>query len=88
MDGDVSESGVRGEVASPNVNCLYGKRCPRCASYGPFELVVSMRVLLTDDGSDDAEDGTIEYDEDSPASCPACRYKAKFSAFDDLSTHD
>ncbi len=43
-----------------NDNCLEGKRCPNCGSYGPFELVVSLRVSLYDSGTDDAEDGSID----------------------------
>jgi hypothetical protein len=66
---------------SPNNNCLAGKRCPNCGSYGPFEVVVSIRVLLYDTGADDAEDGSIEYDEDSPAICEACQYSGKFGDF-------
>jgi hypothetical protein len=67
---------------NPNVNCLDGKRCPNCGSYGPFELVVSIRVLLYDTGTDDADDGAIEYDDDALAMCYACRYEGKFGNFD------
>lgn len=82
MDPNVSEVGVGEEGVNPNVNCLAGKLCRRCGSYGPFEVVVSMRVLLCDDGSGDAEDGTIEYDDESPAACYRCRYEARFGDFD------
>jgi hypothetical protein len=41
-----------------------------------------MRVRLFDEGSDAAEDGTIEYDDDSPAMCYNCQYEAKFGDFD------
>jgi hypothetical protein len=37
---------------------------------------------LCDDGSDDAEDGTIEYDDGSPAVCYSCHHEAKFGDFD------
>lgn len=82
MDSDVSELGVGEDGVNPNVNCLAGKRCPKCGSYGPFEVVVSMKVLLCDNGSDDSEDGTIEYDDESPAACYSCHYEAKFGDFD------
>jgi len=75
-------SGVGEDDVSPNVNCLEGKRCPRCRSWGPFEVAVWTRVLLCDDGTDCAEDGSIEYDDDSPAMCRNCRYKEKFGTFD------
>jgi hypothetical protein len=80
-DGRLNESGVSKNEVSPNVNCLDGKRCPTCSSSGPFEVVVSMRVLLHDNGSDDAEDGSIEYDDDALAMCYACRYEGKFGEF-------
>jgi hypothetical protein len=75
-------SGVGDGEASPNVNCLDGKRCPKCGSHGPFEIVVAMRVLLFDDGTDYAKDGTVEYDDEAPAVCDACQYKGKFRDFD------
>lgn len=73
---------MNGDDASPNHNCLGGKRCPRCGSYGPFEIVVSMRVLLNDTGAEDAEDGSMEFDGASPAKCDACQYQGKFADFD------
>ena len=83
MQGEPNESGVgKEEVALPNVNCLEGKRCPRCGSKEPFEVVVSMRVLLYDNGTDDAEDGSIEYDDDAAARCYLCGFEGKFSDFD------
>jgi hypothetical protein len=82
MDAEVFDPGAGEEKAGPNVNCLYGKRCPKCGSYGPFDVVVSVLVRLSDNGSDDAEDGTIEYDDESPATCYDCHYEAKFGDFD------
>ena len=66
---------------SPNVNCLEGKRCPECGSYGPFEVQVSMRVLLRDSGTDDAEDGSTWYDDDAPTKCDSCQREGKFGDF-------
>jgi hypothetical protein len=75
---DATVSGI-----SPNVNCLEGKRCPHCGSYGPFEVQVSMRVLLGDSGSDSAEDGSIEYGEDARTICTSCRHEGQFGDFDE-----
>ena len=72
------------ESNTANSNCLAGKRCPKCGSYGPLEVQVSMRVLLYDEGTDDADDGSIEYDDDAAAMCYACRYEGKFGDFDVL----
>ena len=71
------------QEANPNNNCLDGKRCPNCGSWGPFELVVSMRVLLYDNGAEDAENGSIEYDGRAPAVCNSCGYQDVFAKFDD-----
>jgi len=81
MDAKNNGSGASKNEASPNVNCLDGKRCPQCGSYGPFEVVVSLRVLLYDSGADDAEDSSIEYDDGALAMCYACRYEGKFGQF-------
>lgn len=79
-DENRNEPGVE-EKVNPNVNFLEGKCCPECGSYGPFEVEVSMRVMLYDDGSGDAEDGAIEYDDDSPAMCYHCRHEGRFGDF-------
>ncbi len=78
MERNANESSV-----NPNSNCLEGKRCPACGSYGPFEIVVSMRVLLYDDGTDNAEDGTTEYGDDAPAMCHACQHEGKWGDFEE-----
>ena len=74
---------TRESSTSPNVNCLEGKRCPKCGSYGPFEVVVSMRILLHDNGTDNAEDGTTEYDDQAPTTCCACQYEGTFGDFNE-----
>ncbi len=81
MDREAKGSGASKIGVNPNVNCLDGKSCPKCGSYGPFEVVVSTRVLLYDDGTDDADDGSIEYDDDALAVCCACQYQGKFGNF-------
>lgn len=61
-------------ITNPNLNCLEGKRCPECGSYGPFEVTVSMRVLLYDSGAGDAKDSAIEFGEDARTSCNSCQH--------------
>jgi hypothetical protein len=82
MDENARKYGAEEGGANPNVNCLAGKRCRLCGSYGPFEVVVSTRVLLTDDGCGELE-YPIEFDEDSPATCHACRNSGKIGDFDE-----
>ncbi len=68
---------------SPNTNCLDGKRCPECGSFGPFEVVASVRVLLYDDGIDNAEDGATEYGGEARTVCRSCRHEGQFGEFDE-----
>jgi hypothetical protein len=70
---------------NPNVNCLEGKRCPNCNSFGPFEIVATMRVLLYDNGTDHADDGTISYGSESRTVCCNCRHEGQFHDFDERS---
>jgi hypothetical protein len=70
-------------TTSPNVNCLDGKCCPSCGSYGPFEVVVSKRILLYDNGTDESEDGTTEYGDDAPTTCYSCQFEGRFDDFDE-----
>jgi hypothetical protein len=74
---------IRESSTSPNVNCLEDKRCPKCGSYGPFEVVASMRILLHDSGTENAEDGTTEYDDRALTTCCACQYEGTFGDFDE-----
>jgi hypothetical protein len=78
MNGNTDRS-----IVNPNVNCLQGKRCPECGSFGPLEITVSMRLLLYDNGTDNAEDGATEYGEDTPVTCCACQHEGTFGEFDD-----
>lgn len=68
---------------NPNVNCLENKRCPRCSSFGPFEIVATMRVLLYDNGTDHADDGAISYDSNSRTACSNCLHEGQFGDFDE-----
>jgi hypothetical protein len=79
----VTHDNANESSVNPNVNFLEGKRCPECGSYGPFEIVVTKRILLYDNGTDDAEDGTTEYGEDAPAMCVACEHEGELGDFDE-----
>lgn len=75
--------GVAKPAKNPNVNCLEGKQCPNCGSYGPFEVAATVWVLLRDSGTDDAEDGSVEFGDDAPARCCECDHKGVFGDFDE-----
>ena len=69
------------EERTPNENCLRGKRCPKCGSYGPFEIDVSTTILLSDEGSCDAKNGAIEFNDESRAKCSNCSYSSRWGGF-------
>lgn len=60
-----------------------GQGCTGCGSYGPFEVLVSMRVLLHDSGTEDAKDGSTWYDRDALTKCDSCRHEGRFGDFDE-----
>lgn len=71
------------ESRNPNENCLAGKRCPNCGSYGPFKIVALTKCVLFDSGTNDSNDGSVEFDEGSSANCCRCNYARKWGEFDD-----
>jgi hypothetical protein len=74
------------ESENPNDNCLQGKKCPKCGSYGSFDVRCSMWQNVSDDGTDYPQDktlGDVEYGGDSDARCYECHYEGKLREFDD-----
>jgi hypothetical protein len=74
------------EGDNPNENCLEGKKCPECDSYGSFDVRCSLWQNVADDGTDYPHDkmlGDVEYDGNSDAKCCECGHEGKWSDFDD-----
>lgn len=69
-------------MSNPNSNCLAGKRCPKCKSYGPFDVVGTAVFTLSDDGTGDFRN--VEFDGDSPAYCVGCNHGGVWKDFNDL----
>lgn len=67
-------------AANPNTNCLAGKRCPECGSYGPFNIQVTVMMEVSDDGTGDPT-GDTEWDEQSPCECRECSHTATVAEF-------
>ena len=67
---------------NPNTNCLEGMQCPKCASFGPFAIVVTVtsEVEMHDDGYD-AVCGDSEWGNDSPCRCYNCDYRGEAGDF-------
>lgn len=66
----------------PNDNCLRGMRCPVCGSLGSFEIEVTKRVTVYDDGTDD-NGGDTEWDDNSSCSCNECEHSGVVREFRD-----
>jgi rubredoxin len=73
-----------------NTNCLEGYKCPSCGREDKLLVYASMWVAVMDDGTDPHDDsldmkGGTEYDDDSNAECPGCRFAAKLKDFEIIS---
>ncbi len=69
-------------MSNPNTNCLAGMRCPKCGSYGPFDIVVTTLVRMHDDGSEPLHNDE-EWGNESPAICddPECDFTGTVADF-------
>ena len=65
---------------SENVNCLSGKRCPKCGQADRFFITATSVFELVDDGT--SYHGDVEYDESNRASCPKCDFSGTWGEFD------
>jgi hypothetical protein len=66
---------------NPNSNCLRGKKCPKCGSYGPFDAVGVAVFTIYDSGTDEFRN--VDFDGNSQAYCRACNFNGKWSDFDE-----
>ncbi len=66
-------------MKNPNTNCLEGTACPNCKSFGPFRIMVTTTVTVTDEGITDH--GSVEWDDESFCTCVACGTQEDVSAF-------
>ncbi len=73
-------------MTNPNENCLEGKRCPKCGSYGPFAIRGTAWFEVDDDGSTEFED--LEYDAHCLTMCRQCQYSSSYGNFDDPETKE
>lgn len=66
---------------NPNENCLEGMKCPKCGSFGPFNILVTQTgwTSVSDDGTDYI-DGDTEWDNASPCEC-GCGHSATVAEF-------
>jgi len=58
---------------NPNEMMLMGMTCPKCGSFGPFEIAAIIAVMVSDGGADI---GGIEpmWGDESDCTCPACTH--------------
>lgn len=63
-----------------NTNCLAGLKCPKCGQEDMLKITGVTTFEVTDDGTGDHDD--VEWDDDSPCSCPGCEYTGKLRDFE------
>jgi hypothetical protein len=63
-----------------NTNCLEGKACPKCGQEDRLMITGLTTFEVTDDGTGDH--GDVEWDDDSPCSCPSCGHAGKLKDFE------
>jgi len=68
-------------LSNPNANCLKAKKCPKCGSYGPFNICVKTVVKMSDSG--DRGFSELDYGPTSTAGCCTCGYSGIWKSFDD-----
>lgn len=65
-----------------NTNCLDGIKCPKCGAIEPFDITARTNLVMFDNGSDhDESHEDLEWDNDSPCLCLACRFAGKVLDF-------
>jgi hypothetical protein len=63
---------MRRTVMTANTNCLEGLQCPKCKSYGPFDIEVVSTARIHDDGVE--EYTGADFDEGSVCVCVNCKF--------------
>jgi len=64
-----------------NENCLEGKKCPRCKSSGPFQVLAEVWIEIEDDGYDFPEASDFQTYDETKCRCTECNYAGEFSSF-------
>lgn len=57
-----------------NTNCLAGIKCPKCGSDEQFRIEAKAMFNVTDDGTEHASDGAVEWDDGNYCECYACSH--------------
>ena len=57
-----------------NTNCLQGMRCPKCGQNNCFIITATRhcQIHLYEDGTDESTYGSVEWEDNAPASCAEC----------------
>jgi len=63
----------------PNENCLEGMRCPKCGSYGPFDIYANCTFRVDDYGAE--QSGDVAWDDDSRCWCYDCQHGGDVKGF-------
>ena len=69
-------------MTNPNTNCLRGMRCPKCGSYGPFQIECTCLAEFNDDGTLGATD--FDWDDHHSCFCVECDRGGQVKAFKEV----
>ena len=67
-----------------NGNCLVGMQCPKCQSFEPFLIEVTVVVRMHDDGTD-AVDADQDWGHESWCCCDTCSFTGRVRDFQSAS---
>jgi hypothetical protein len=62
-----------------NINCLAGMQCPKCRSFGPFNIAVKTMMKVFDNGTDGH--GDKDWDTGSFCECCECEFSGTVADF-------
>ena len=75
-------------LENPNEHCLEGMACPRCNSFGPFDIEVIQTAMTTvaDSGAEPPE-GDLQWTNESECECRSCGLLATVEDFKELNSY-
>jgi len=77
---DDSIDTVEEDEENPNKNCLEGMQCPKCRSFGPFQIEITTIMMVDDEGVDE-QCGDNEWNDESYCQCTDCDNSGTVATF-------
>lgn len=68
------------EEENPNEGVLEGMKCPKCGSFGPFQIEITTVMIVNDEGVDE-QCGDNEWNDESYCQCLDCDNSGTVATF-------